>query len=146
MTNPSPKPIKDYERDNYINNQKGLSNNQKEFLKNISNQVWFKQYSKESKEALKKITAKVKKGIKKNKYHEYYENRDKAKDRRGVFEPPTKKPKKAGKKNPKIAGKKNPKVKLTPKQKEKNRKEYRKAYNQRPDVKEKNRERKRKKK
>lgn len=60
--------VKNETIENHLENTKGLNNNQKNVLKHIGEQTWFKQYAKRSKENLKKITEKVKRGIKHGRY------------------------------------------------------------------------------
>ena len=48
---------------------KSLSDNQTTILNNVSDLTWFRQYAKKSKLNLRKITARIKKGIKQGKYN-----------------------------------------------------------------------------
>ena len=104
--------------DDYIDKQ-NLKGEQKEILKQQAGKTWFRQYAKKSKENLKKITEKVKKGIKHGKYT--YDSKDSVGGDRGFVKPKIKKEKKqkAGKKKTsgkkKVAGKK--KVVSAPKKK-----------------------------
>lgn len=75
----------------YVREQKGLSERQKNLLKEKSEQTWFRQYAKKSKEHLIKITKTVKKQIKENKGNYYSEHRKPQEDRRGFIAPKQKK-------------------------------------------------------
>lgn len=128
--------VKRREIDDYIDNQKGLNDKQRALLKEKSEQTWFSQYAKKSKENLVKLTRTVKKQIKQNKGGYFSEQRKPEEDKRGHILP---KRKGVTKKQVK---KEVSKQKLTEAQKAQKRKDYRKLYNQRPEVKEANRIRK----
>ena len=97
--------------DDYIDKQ-NLKGEQKEILKQQSGKTWFRQYAKKSKENLKKITEKVKKGIKHGKYT--YDSKDSVGGDRGFVKPKIKKEKKQKTGKKKATGKK--KVSTTTKQ------------------------------
>jgi hypothetical protein len=141
--------------DEYLEKQKGVSEAQKDILKRLFKGDDFRNYAKNSKSHLSKLVKTVKKQVK-----EYYNKKGDREDRRGVEHKPPKKgtTKKEMKKKMEIEKPKEKPIVITkgkkqnlpkaPKEvrvkitKEK-RKEYRKVYNQRPEVKEANRIRKR---
>lgn len=71
-------PPTEKEINEYIKKQKGLSEKQKEVLKNASKQTWFRQYVKDSDLKLKTLTKTVKKQIKR-----FYNEKGTKIDRRG---------------------------------------------------------------
>jgi hypothetical protein len=152
---PSEQDIKEY-----LDKQKGVSEAQKDKLKQLFRGDAFKKYAGQSKSHLAKLVKTVKKQVK-----EYYNKKGQRIDRRGVEHTPPKKgtnkkevetkvkqekiPKSAKKKGVVIVKKQNkPEVpkEIRAKISKEKRKEYRKVYNQRPEVKEANRIRKAKKK
>ncbi len=146
----------DKEISDFIKAQRGLSDAQKAILIEKSQQTWFMQNVKQSKTHLRNLTKVVKKQIK-----QYYNKKGEREDKRGVEHVPPKKgtnkkemekkvkteniPKEVKKKGIVITKKQNkPEVpkEIRAKITKEKRKEYRKAYNQRPNVKKANRIRK----
>lgn len=75
------------EIEKYVSNQKGLNDKQRAILKEKSDQTWFRQYAKKSKDQLIKITKTVKKQIKQNKGGYFKDSRNPQDDKRGFILP-----------------------------------------------------------
>lgn len=75
------------EIEKYVSNQKGLNDKQRAILKEKSEQTWFRQYAKKSKDQLIKITKTVKKQIKQNKGGYFKDSRNPKDDNRGFIQP-----------------------------------------------------------
>lgn len=109
-------------------------------FKNIADTAWFRQYAKKGKRAIKNISKDVLKGIKEGKYTDYSQP-----EQPSGFIKPEIKQKKPKIKKQRVKKQKQEKIirpVLPPEVKKQKRKEYRKLYNQRPEVKEYNRLRK----